>query len=164
MKIDIEKNLTRKFNFDFEININCILQKVPPEHILGLHKIQVVHYSPEKSKRNAYGFYYGQSEGEKLPKIVLCAGNIFQNLPKALLRLSFIPRLFLARTIFHEIAHHYQRLQHGISKHIWEKDAARYTKKMMNRYFKFQLFLLKILFGPLFLIGKLTNKKVKQKQ
>ena len=161
MKVEIEPGLEEKFKFDFEANIKSIIQKIPSQHILGLDKIQVVYCSPERKRRRARGFYYGKNEGEKFPKIVICVNNILQNLPKPVLKLSFIPRLFLAETIFHEVAHHYQRLRHGISKHRWEKDANAYAKRMMKHclFSKYQLLFLKILFGPFLLFERITNRK-----
>lgn len=164
MRIEVDCDVTKKIKFDFKKNIASIIKKIPKEHVVNLYRIQVLNYSPERHKRNSFGFYYGKREGEEFPRIVICVKNIFKHLPTPFLRISFIPKLFLARTIFHEVAHHYQRLGHGITKRKWEENADIYTKKMMNKYFKCQLVLLKVLFGPFILLEKILKSKRKRQQ
>jgi len=166
MKIEVKKGIKSKYKLDFPTMINEILETVPETHILGLHKIQILGDSPEKKRRSSYGFYYGKREGENQPRIVICVNNIYSRLPRLLLKIKFIPKMFLAGTLYHEIAHHYQRLKHGFKKDGWEKDADIYAKKMMREHFIFQLYLLKILhlllkvlFYPLFAVNKIRGRK-----
>lgn len=159
VKIQVEDSLKDCFNFDFEKNIKIILKYVPKEHIVGLCKIEAIRFSPEKHRRQTYGFYYGEREGEKFPKIVVCAENILGNLPKIIFHFPFIPRIFLGMTIYHEIGHHYQRLRHGIEKKRWEKDADVYQKMMTRRAFKFQLLFLGLLFWPFLLLRRMEIKR-----
>lgn len=160
MIIEIDEGLKKYYSINFDKIAEGILNKIPKEYLIKLDKVQIVYNSPEKYNKKAYGFYYGEREGEKKPKVVICVGNIFEYVPKVFLRLSVIPTLFLAKTICHEVAHHYQRLHHGIGKEKWEKNATEYTKKMLRKNFGIQLFLVKLLFSPLFF---LTSGRFRQK-
>ncbi len=159
VKIQVEEGLNKKYNFNFEKNIRSILKHVPEEHVRSLNKIEVVSLPYGRQQRKAYGFYHGEREGEKFPKIVICAENILGNLPKVIFYWPLIPRCFLASTIYHEIGHHYQRLHHGIKKEKWEKDADAYEKMMTRKAFKFQILFLGLLFWPFLLLRRFEIKR-----
>lgn len=156
MKIEIDKSILEKYNFDFEKNINLLLKFVPESHLTKLDKIKIVNCEGRKIRKYG-GYYSGESEGCS-PVIVICANHIFQGCPKIFFYIPFFPRLFLASNLYHEIGHHYQRLQHGIKKEDWEKDAENYTKTMEKIVFRHYRWILFVFFGPILLIRKLFRK------
>ena len=159
MRIEVENDLKNHFKFDFETNIKDILRKLPKDHLVGLDRIEVRYAAADKYARDTYALYYGRDTGVKFPKIVLCVGNIFEDLPKILLRqIPLLPKLLLAKNIFHELAHHCQTRQHGISKEEQEKQARAYANKMIKRCFKYELLLLWLLFWPFLLLRSLLKK------
>ncbi|MFA5272134.1 MAG: hypothetical protein WC412_07355 [Candidatus Omnitrophota bacterium] len=159
IKIDIDENIFHKFPFNFEKNIRYLLAVVPTEHITQLNSVKVVSSFSGKQQNAAYGFYYGKREGADMPSIIICADNIFRRLPRFIFYLMpFVPRLFLADTLYHEIAHHYQRLTHGIKKENWEKNAETYSKHMKKRAFRGYKWVLFVLFGPFLFFKKFFAK------
>ncbi len=162
MKIEVENHLKNHFKFDFETSIKDILRKLPKDHLVGLDRIEVKYTALGKNGKGAYALYYGRDTGAKFPKIVLCVGNIFEGLPKILLRqVPLLPKLLLAKNILHELAHHYQTWQHGIGKEEQEKEARAYANRMIKQCFKYELLLLWLLFWPFLLLRSLL-KRVKK--
>lgn len=159
IKIEIEKDVLRKFPFDFENNVKVLLRTVPTEHLTQLNKIEIVNFSPQRKQKQSYGFYYGKREGVDTPTIIICVANLFGNMPKIIFYiLPFIPRFLLADTLYHEIGHHYQRITHGIKKEYWEKDANSYSRFMKRKAFKQYKWVLFILFGPILLVRRVFRK------
>jgi hypothetical protein len=64
-------------------------------------------------------------------------------------------KLYLRDTLYHEIAHHYQRLTHGIKKEKWENNAKLYSRYMQRLKYKESL-MGKLLFG----MSEIFNKHV----
>lgn len=164
MKIEIDETVLRKYHFNFKKAINHIIDTVPQEHILGLGKIWITDSTFTKEEKNAYGLYYGKREGANIPTIIINIANLFDNIPKFFFYcIPLIPKLFLANTFYHEVAHHYQRLRHGITKQKWEIDAKSYSRKMMLRMFKGHILIIKLVFSPiLFLYKNLKRGKKKE--
>jgi hypothetical protein len=136
VKIEVEGDIAKKIPFNFKKNIEAMLKVIPPEHILHLGKIRVTSLSPERKQKQAYGLYYGKREGFELPTIVICADSLLKGIPRIIFCIMpFIPRLLLADTLYHEIAHHYQRVSRGYKKERWEKDAEQYSKEMRKKLF-----------------------------
>ncbi len=158
MKIEIAPNLKKSYTYDFEKSIREILKKISKQNLAGLHKIQIIDYSPEKRRKDYYGFYYGRETGEKQPRIVICVNNIFKGYPEFIINHTFITKLLLAETLFHEVAHHCQSLRHGMNKNKSEDDAKRYVREMMRQHFKYRILFLKILLSPLAVIRSLLIK------
>lgn len=160
MKIEVDNEVKKYYNFDFERHIENILSRIPKKDLIGLYRIQVISGSPEKNRRNAYGFYYGKNESEQYPRIVICVGNIFRLFPPFFFRfLPALPKLFLVRTLFHEIGHHRYVLSHGFDKKEQEKGAQAYSKQMMKERYRFELFFIYLIFWP-FLFIRFVLKRV----
>lgn len=162
MKIEIDESVLKKYNFNFEKVIKSIIKNIPQEHILGLGRIWVTDSGFRKEQAHAYGYYYGKREGAETPAIIINITNLFNGLPKFIFYcLPLIPKLFLAKTLYHEVAHHYQRLRHGITKERWENDAEIYSKKMMVKMFGRSIDVIKIIFGPItYFYKKFFTKKL----
>ena len=158
LKIETAPNLKKLYTYDFAKSIREILKKISEQNLVGLHKIQILDYSPEKRRKDYYGFYYGRETGEKQPRIVICVNNIIKGYPDFVINRTFITKLLLADTLFHEVAHHIQSLRHGINKSKSEDDAKKYVRKMMWKHFKYRIIFLKVLLSPLAVISSLLIK------
>lgn len=135
MDIVIENNIAVSVRkFDFRKNIEYLLQLVPKEHIYKINKIIVTNKASEKHMKNAAGFYYGYQDYKQI-NIVLGISGMFPKMPTIFFKLfPIIPKYLLARTLYHEIGHHYQNINHGYRKDVWEKTAEKYSEEMTKRF------------------------------
>lgn len=161
MIIKIDDSLLGKYNFNFEKAIRSLIEIIPEQQLQGVGKVWITTSSANKKERRAYGLYYGRQEGAEIPTIIINANNLFDGIPKFIFYcLPIIPNLFLARTFYHEVGHHYQRLKHGITKERWEDDAKSYAKKLMLKRFGKSISILNSFFAPiLFLYKKSIHNK-----
>ena len=135
MEIVIENNIDKKIRFNFKKNIDNLIQFLPKEHLYGINKIIVTNEVHEKHMKNAAGFYYGYQNSKQI-NIVLGISGMFPKMPTIIFTfLPIVPKFLLARTLYHEIGHHYQKMSHGYKKIMWEKTAEEYSKEMTKKVF-----------------------------
>ena len=166
MIIKIDEAAMDRYNFNFEKVIASLIKTIPSEHIRGLGKIWVTDTWYGKEEKNAYGFYSGIREGVSTPVVIINASNLFKGIPKFVFYcIPIIPKLLFAKIFYHEIAHHFQRLRHGVKKNIWETDAEYYAKKMMLKNFNNTIRTLSFLLEPLFILFKIKrNGKINKEK
>lgn len=137
MPIKIDSEVKEKIQIDFEKYITDLLAFVPPDHLMHLDQIVVSYFSPDKKNNNALGFYYHQTEN-KPAYVVLCARNIMQEINETptVIRIFFLtPRYHIAKTLYHELGHHYQYIRHGYKKETQERYAEKYRRYMLRKIF-----------------------------
>ncbi len=133
IKNHLREEIKKILPLNFEAEIRSALSVVPDAHLRGLSEVRIV-YDPPLTKddyKYAAGLYYGDREGAASPYVLICTKNLFNGCPKGIpLLSSFACRMSLRKTLYHEIAHHYQRINHGIKREQWETDAKKYSVKM----------------------------------
>ncbi len=140
IKVEVDDSIKQECAYDFEREIRSALTVIPSEHLQQLSEI-IVQCEARKHSFNAFGSYYGKSESTKNPYVVIYAKNILARFPHSIPLLStFCFRLYLRDTLYHEIAHHYQRISHGYNKMQWESHANKYSIKMQIRKYKENIF------------------------
>jgi len=152
MKIVIEDQL-EKVPIKLDKIVLRLLVVVPESHYVQLEKIVVCKSTFDKKCRDAEGCYVPKSEKENA-YIVLFFDNIVGGLPMIFFRFfPFFLYSFMADVLFHEIAHHYQLLNHGYKKKSIETHAEKYSLEMKKKYYDSMW------------TGKLLNylRKIKQK-
>ncbi len=157
MKIYIDSSIVPKYNFNFEEQIKFLLKFVPKEHLSKLEYIRVLNRSLTASNgKVCRGLYYGGRAGFS---ILLSAETLFRGMPRLFFYIPFIPRFVLAKTLYHEIGHHYEEcFCYGVKKGLKEKYAHEYAKGMQKKAFKNYLLLFKLLFGPILLLRLILQK------
>jgi hypothetical protein len=147
MTLRIESQYKRAIPLNIEKLAKNLLEKVPPEHLIGLDVISFVDTIPHKKNKLAGGLYW-QKVGRDPALIEIGIEEIYRGMPRLCFFLPFIPKFMLANVLFHEIGHHFQRLAHGVSKREREAFADRYAKQMLKKVFRKWLFFL-LPFAPL---------------
>jgi predicted Zn-dependent protease with MMP-like domain len=159
IKVEVEEEVKQKCIYDFEGEIKRALTVIPSEHLQQLSEI-IVQSEARKHSSDALGSYYGKSESTKSPYVIIYAKNILARFPHAIPLLSgFCFRLYLRDTLYHEIAHHYQRISHGYNKMQWESHANKYSVKMQIRKYK-ESMLGKIIFRIVFFIKLIFFRRI----
>lgn len=151
MVIKIEEGLGSKLGIDLKSLLSRLLQKVPQQDVRGLGSIELVHAPPAeyKNERKVKGFYSAKGAGKPIARIFILPVNIYGHWPFRLYRfVPFAPALLLAATLYHEIAHHCQTLQHGIDKNRAQKEADAYARSLIRSRFKRELRFLGLFFWP----------------
>jgi hypothetical protein len=130
--IIISQEVKENIKFDFEKNIKDLLQIIPSDHLIHLGKIEVMYSTTDR----VFGYYYGKSQVLKQAYIVIYAKHIMDYCPTFFSYICpFIVRFVLSGTLYHEIGHHYQRIQPGFKKKIWERHADKYSLRMQRKMF-----------------------------
>jgi len=128
MKVEIRSN--RKRVFGLEKKLRDLLEQVPPEHLVGLSKIVIWDSFPSAKVRGRYTHESGSQA-----RIDLFFDEIFGNRASWLyLSIPFLSTYILAKVLFHEIGHHYQRFTHNVKRRSAEKAADAYSLRMTRAY------------------------------
>lgn len=134
MSIRIENHCETRLPFDVDATIHKLITVVPREHLVGLDIIILVDQVTHKRGKNAAGIYQ-QKHGHEPATIQIGLKTIYRGLPRIFPFLPFVNKFLLARTLYHEIGHHYQRLVHGVKKKDAEQFAENYSLQMQRKAF-----------------------------
>ena len=156
MSLNIESRLENKITGHItKKRIKKLISIIPKEHLIGLEKIIIVNHITDKKKREVGGIYKQKYNGHSC-SIQLGIESIYKGMPNVLFFFPFIATPLLADVLYHEIGHHYHvSFGHGIKNKKQEKLVEDYSKKMMNKKFRWWL----KLFSPLSPIIKYLSNK-----
>jgi len=141
---------------DFERHVQVLLRSVPHEDLMGLDAITLLDDLTDRvgRKQGSRGLYWPKTSSG-LARIEVAVGAIFRNAPPYIFWLPVLPRLALARVLYHEIGHHrHHVLQHGVGKSSRERFADQYAKQRLQVAFRTSFRMLKPFRGVLQLVLK----------
>lgn len=159
MDIKVEKHYQMQVPVDMVQMVSKLLKNIPQEHLIGLGAIIL---SDQLSQnRVAEGLYWPKKDREPA-KIGMALGTIYKGVPKIVFYLPFVAKFMLARVLFHEIGHHYQRHVHGVKKKDAESFAEKYKKQMLKQTFSYLRLLLLPISPLVALFIRAVNKNRKK--
>lgn len=133
--------------------VRRLLASVPPADLVDLGQIVLTDRVASPRGEPAGGLYWPKRH-QRAARIEIGLRTVYDGVPRLVLCLPFIPRVMLARVLFHELAHHHQRLGHGMPKRAKEKQAEAYSDKLVSRSFRMWLAVLR----PLRPLVRLVNR------
>lgn len=136
----ITSGLKKHHRLDYVGIVRDLLHHLPPEHLLGISHITVSGDRPLDDDDDVLGQYFERYEQDPAG-IVLYLETMKREAPAWLRLFPVTWRVLIAQTLYHEIAHHYQRFSHGIAKQRQEDHAEmygdRYTRQAVPGWFRF---------------------------